>query len=57
LRIGTPAVTTRGFTVTEVTALAGWMCDILDDINNESMIAAVREKVVAVCAEHPVYAS
>jgi len=55
LRIGTPAVTTRGFKEAEVEQLAGWMCDILDDLENEAVIADVREKVSALCAAHPVY--
>ncbi|WP_323000994.1 serine hydroxymethyltransferase [Denitromonas sp.] len=55
VRIGTPAVTTRGFGVAEVSALAGWICDILDDIDNPAVIDAVRAKVAEVCARFPVY--
>jgi glycine hydroxymethyltransferase len=55
IRIGTPAATTRGFGIAEVTALAGWICDILDDIDNPAVIGAVREKVAALCARFPVY--
>jgi len=55
LRIGTPAATTRGFGEAEFAQLTGWMCDILDDINNESKIAEVKEKVKALCARFPVY--
>ena len=55
LRIGTPAVTRRGFGEAEVKELAGWMCDILADLDNEELIAQVREKVKAVCARYPVY--
>ncbi|MCG8312633.1 MAG: serine hydroxymethyltransferase [Pseudomonadales bacterium] len=55
LRIGTPAVTRRGFGVEEVKVLAGWMCDILDDIENEARIDEVREKVKVLCHNHPVY--
>lgn len=55
LRLGTPAVTTRGFKEAEVEALAGWMCDILDDLENETVIDAVREKVSELCARFPVY--
>ena len=55
LRIGTPAVTRRGFGEAEVKELAGWMCDIIEDLDNESLIAEVREKVKAVCAKYPVY--
>ena len=55
LRFGTPAVTTRGFKQAECKELAGWICDILADLNNEAVIDAVREKVKAVCAKLPVY--
>jgi glycine hydroxymethyltransferase len=55
LRIGSPAATTRGFKVPEMRDLAGWMCDVLDDIENESVSAQVREKVTALCARFPVY--
>jgi glycine hydroxymethyltransferase len=55
LRIGTPAVTTRGFQEAECRELAGWICDILADLGNEAVIDAVREKVKAVCARLPVY--
>ncbi len=55
LRIGTPAVTTRGFKEAECTELAGWICDILDDINNTQIQAEVREKAAALCARFPVY--
>ena len=55
IRIGPPAATTRGFGVAEVTALAGWICDILDDIDNPAVIDAVRAKVSALCARFPVY--
>jgi glycine hydroxymethyltransferase len=57
LRIGSPAVTRRGFGEQEVADLTEWMCDILDDINNEAVIDAVREKVKALCARFPVYKS
>jgi glycine hydroxymethyltransferase len=56
LRIGSPAVTTRGFKEAEVKELTGWMCDILDDIHNEQTIAHVRDKVLALCERFPVYA-
>ena len=55
LRIGTPAVTRRGFKEEEVTQLAGWICDILDDISNEETIARVKEQVKEICARFPVY--
>jgi len=55
LRIGTPAVTTRGFTEEDCAELAGWICDILDNMGDDSVIDAVREKVLAICAKRPVY--
>ena len=55
LRIGTPAATTRGFGEKEIVEVAGWIADILDDIGNESIIDATREKVKALCARFPVY--
>lgn len=55
LRLGTPAVTTRGFKEAEVTELAGWICDILDDINNEQVIGEVKAKVSELTKRFPVY--
>ena len=58
LRIGTPAVTTRGFTALECEQLAGWLCDVLDTLENggtEHVTQRVREQVVALCRRHPVY--
>jgi glycine hydroxymethyltransferase len=55
IRIGTPAITTRGFGETEARELAGWICDILDDIGNPAVIESVRGKVLAVCKRFPVY--
>jgi len=55
IRVGTPAVTTRGFGEAEVKELAGWMCDVMDDVNNQAVIDSVREKVLAVCKRFPVY--
>jgi glycine hydroxymethyltransferase len=55
LRVGTPAVTRRGFGEEECRTLAGWMCDVLDDIGNDNMIASVRHKALALCARFPVY--
>lgn len=55
LRIGSPAVTTRGFKVPECTELAGWICDILHDHKNKQLIDEVRAKVLALCARFPVY--
>lgn len=55
LRIGTPAVTTRGFKEAECRELAGWICDILGNMGDESVIDRVREQVKAICARLPVY--
>lgn len=56
IRIGTPAITTRGFGVAEAKKVATWICDILDDIDNEEIITEVRHKVGELCAQFPVYA-
>ncbi len=55
LRIGTAAITTRGFNAEDSAELAGWICDILDDIENEGVANDVREKAKAICAKYPVY--
>ena len=58
LRVGTPAITTRGFKEAEVVTLTNWMCDVLDSLdagNSEQVIAEIKEKVVALCREFPVY--
>jgi glycine hydroxymethyltransferase len=55
LRIGTPAVTTRGFREAECATLTGWMCDVLDDIGNDNMIETVRQRVIELCRRYPVY--
>lgn len=55
IRVGTPAVTTRGFGEAEVRELAGWMCDIMDDLENRQTIDAVRGKVLDICRRFPVY--
>jgi glycine hydroxymethyltransferase len=55
LRIGTPAVTTRGYQEADCIELAGWICDVLDAPADETVIAAVREKAVAQCGRFPVY--
>jgi|TARA_B100001964_G_scaffold26511_2_gene26363 glycine hydroxymethyltransferase len=55
LRLGTPAVTTRGFGQQEITRMTHWICDILDDIENETLIDETREKVKLLCASFPVY--
>ena len=55
IRIGTPAITSRGFKEAEAKELTHWICDVLDNIDDESVIAAVREKASALCARFPVY--
>ncbi|HRF45551.1 MAG TPA: serine hydroxymethyltransferase [Candidatus Competibacteraceae bacterium] len=55
LRIGSPAITTRGFKERECQELTGWICDILDDLNNEAVISRVRGQVAELCAKFPVY--
>ena len=56
IRIGTPAITTRGFNEAQAGKLAGWICDVLDSRGDEAVTAEVRGKVEAICKELPVYA-
>lgn len=56
LRIGTPAVTRRGFKEAEVAELTNWICDVLENIDNDDVINRVKEQVKAICAKYPVYA-
>ncbi len=56
LRLGTPAITTRGFGPEETRRLSGWIADILDDIENEETIARVKVEVLELCQQFPVYA-
>jgi len=55
LRVGTPAITTRGYDEAATVELTQWMCDVLDAPGDDKVIAAVREKVTAQCAKFPVY--
>ncbi len=55
IRVGSPAITTRGFKERECRELTGWMCDILNDLGNETVIARVRDQVAELCARFPVY--
>ncbi len=55
LRLGTPAITTRGFGVDETRQLTGWIADILDDIENEETVERVRGQVLDLCKRFPVY--
>ncbi len=55
IRIGTAATTTRGFTEEDSRNLASWMCDILDNISDETVISQTRIKVTGLCRKRPVY--
>ena len=55
LRLGTPAVTTRGFKEQEMRLVANWVADVLDTIHDESVIAHVKEQVLCLSREFPVY--
>ena len=55
LRMGTPAITTRGMKEAEATELSGWICDVLDNIESEEVIADVKQKVLKLTARFPVY--
>jgi glycine hydroxymethyltransferase len=55
LRIGTPAITTRGFGTDEVSQVANFICDILDDINNLELQAKVKQEILTLCTRFPVY--
>ncbi|WP_312179998.1 serine hydroxymethyltransferase [Pantoea sp. CTOTU46764] len=56
VRIGTPAVTRRGFKEPDVRELAGWIADVLDNINDEATIERTKQKVLEICSRLPVYA-
>lgn len=55
IRVGSPAITTRGFRVEQARQLAGWMCEILDDLDNQETIARIRAQVIELCQRFPVY--
>lgn len=55
LRLGTPAITTRGFKEPEIMKLTQWVCDILDDIQNEALLQSVKSEVITLCKQFPVY--
>ncbi|PIZ03802.1 MAG: serine hydroxymethyltransferase [Gammaproteobacteria bacterium CG_4_10_14_0_8_um_filter_38_16] len=55
LRIGSPAMTTRGFKLDEAKKVANWIADILDDINNDRVLAHVKKEVMELCQQFPVY--
>lgn len=56
IRLGAPAITTRGFTEQDSKDLADWMCDILDDVENEAVQQTVKQNVLTICERLPVYA-
>ncbi len=55
LRIGTPAITTRGFKAEEVRALVSYTCEVLENLNNEALLQKIKEKVLDLCRRFPVY--
>ncbi len=55
IRVGTPAATTRGFKEGEARTVAHWICDIIDNMGNESVVESVRKKVLELCKAFPVY--
>ncbi|OOS05290.1 serine hydroxymethyltransferase [Moraxella cuniculi DSM 21768] len=55
IRIGTPAITTRGFSENDSRDLAGWICDVLDARGDEAVLATIRQKVAEICKKLPVY--
>jgi glycine hydroxymethyltransferase len=57
VRLGTPAITTRGFKETECRELAGWICEILDELGNASVREKVKGRVLDICRRFPVYES
>lgn len=56
IRVGTPAPTSRGFKEDEVSEIASWMCDVMENMGDDTVITAVREKVTVLCGRFPVYA-
>jgi glycine hydroxymethyltransferase len=55
IRVGSPAITTRGFKEQEATTLVDWMCDIIDDLGNEEIVGRVKQQVLEICKRFPVY--
>ncbi|KJG08692.1 serine hydroxymethyltransferase [Photobacterium kishitanii] len=56
IRVGTPSITRRGFNADDARQLAGWMCDVLDNVNDIAVIEATKVKVLEICKRLPVYA-
>ena len=57
IRIGTPAITTRGFKTQQAEIIANWVADILDDLSNQNKILEIRQSVLELCKQFPVYAN
>ena len=55
IRLGTPAVTTRGFKEDEIIQISDWICDIVLDLDNEKKIEGIKNKALSLCKEFPVY--
>ena len=55
VRLGTPAVTTRGFKAEEIKLLSNWICDVIDNIDDENNLAEIKNKVIKLTREYPVY--
>ncbi len=55
IRVGTPAITTRGFNESDATDLASWMCDVIDSRGDQAVIDATKQKVLEICNRYPVY--
>ena len=56
IRIGTPSITTRGFGKAEASQVASWICDIIDNMGDETLIGKIKEEVKALCKRFPMYA-
>lgn len=57
IRVGSPAITTRGFKEAECIELVNWMCDVIDDVENQETINRVKQQVLDLCKRFPVYRS
>ena len=57
IRVGSPAITTRGFKEAECVELVNWMCDVMDDLENQEVIDRVKQQVLDLCKRFPVYRS
>ena len=55
VRLGTPAVTTRGFKTEEIKLLSNWICDVIENINDDNVMTEIKNKVIKLTSEYPVY--